>query len=92
MSRQKIIGACADLLKETSSAAISTGEVAKKAGCTQPLIYYYWPSEKELFCEAWCQVVKYYQGGWDRNKKLEKLNIREKYCSKSKVKEVLEVL
>lgn len=83
--RTKILKACAELLKETSSAAISTGEVAKKAGCTQPLIYYYWPSEKELFCEAWLKIkAKSSEGMYYRE-----ITTREVFCSKSKVKEVL---
>lgn len=89
MSRQKIIEACAELLKETSSAAISTGEVAKKAGCTQPLIYYYWPSEKELFNEAWQELKKHADHDHDFIEHYCGILERELYCSKSKVKEVL---
>lgn len=83
--RQQIIEACAELLKETSSAAISTGEVARKAGCTQSLIYYYFNDEKELFCDAWLKIKEKSSSG----RYYREITTREVFCSKSKVKEVL---
>ncbi len=57
-TEQKILQAAAELFLEKGFAATSTTDIAKRAGCNQALVHYYYRTKENLFRQIFVQSVE----------------------------------